>query len=216
MIEQIVDLDRYLTLAINGSNSVMLDAFALIVTSTVAWLPIGLFMCWYIYRNYNLKTMLFVLGAILCCVLVADVVSSGIFKPLVERFRPSRDPEIMYAVDVVNEYRGGCYGFFSSHATNTCSVAVFLCCVFRNRSLIYMFALFTLVNCWSRIYLGVHYVGDVFVGLCFGTLVGLCVYRLYIRFGGVHVSDKDRYILVMNLVSYVAFLLLSVLLASFF
>ena len=79
-----------------------------------------------------------------------------------------------------------------------------------------MFALFTLVNCWSRIYLGVHYVGDVVVGLCFGTLVGLCAYRLYIRFGGVHVSDKDRYILVMNLVSYVAFLLLSVLLASFF
>ena len=82
MIEQIVDLDRYLTLAINGSNSVMLDAFALIVTSTVAWLPIGLFMCWYIYRNYNLKTMLFVLGACLWQTLFLPEYSSLLLNAL--------------------------------------------------------------------------------------------------------------------------------------
>ncbi len=216
MIEQIVALDRDLTLALNGSHSVLLDALAMIVTSTVAWIPIGLFLHWYVYKNYGWRTTLLVLGSILLCILVADTVSSGVFKPLVERWRPSRDPNIMYVVDVVNEYRGGRYGFFSSHAANTCSVAMFLILLFRSKPLTSLFLLFTLANCWSRIYLGVHYFGDVVVGLCFGALVGYCVHKLYVRCGGVHVTDPDGYVLVVNLISYVAFLLLAWFLASIF
>ena len=215
-MEDVLASDSFMTLAVNGSHSILLDAFALIVTSTVAWIPLGAFLFWYVYRNCGLKTMLLALGSVLLCVLVADAVSSGVFKPLVERWRPSRNPGIMYAVEVVNEYRGGSYGFFSSHAANTCSVAVFLCGLVRGKALACMFWLFTLVNCWSRIYLGVHYFGDVAVGLCFGALVGFFVHKLYVRCGGVLISDKGSSILVVSLISYVAFLLLSLFLACFF
>ncbi len=216
MVDWIINLDANLTLAINGSHYLFLDAFAMIVTSTVAWIPIGIFLCWYIYKNYGFKSMLLTLGSILLCVLVADTISSGIVKPLVARWRPSQDPGMMYAIDVVNQYRGGRYGFFSSHAANTCSVAVFLCMLFKSKSLTYMFMLFSLVNCWSRIYLGVHYFGDVIVGFCFGALVGLCIHKVYVRYGGIRAYDKDGYVLVSNLLSYVAFLLLAWYIANFF
>lgn len=216
MIDQILELDREITLAINGSNSLALDAFALIVTSTIAWIPIALYMLWYVYRKNGLKTMLLTIGGILLCVLIADTVSSGIFKPLVARWRPSRDPEIMYLVDIVNDYRGGRYGFFSSHASNTCSVATFLALQFRSRHLCVMFVLFTLINCWSRMYLGVHYFGDIFVGLCFGVLVGLVVFKLYSRLGGTTVADNKGCVFVANLSTYVAFLLLIPFVAASF
>lgn len=216
MFEKIIELDKTITLAINGSHSVILDSFALVVTSTIAWIPIGLFLLWYIYRNNGTKTMLMVLGSILLCVLVADSVSSGIFKPLIERWRPTRDPEMLNLVDVVNGYRGGRYGFFSSHAANTCSVAVFLCMLFNTKKLTLMFIAFTLVNCWSRIYLGVHFFGDVIVGLIFGTFVGWGIFRLYAKLGGQRASDELDYVFVANLASYIAFLLVAGFLANAF
>ena len=214
MIDYLLQLDEKITLAINGSHSILLDHLALIITSTIAWVPLGVFLLWHVYRNYNLRTMLYVLIGLGLCVFLADTISSGFFKPFVERFRPTRDPELMYVVKVVEGYRGGRYGFFSSHAANTCSVALFLGLLFRNKILYYLLAFFTLSNCWSRVYLGVHYFGDIIVGLLCGVIVGWCVYRLYMRCGGVLLT-KDSYSLVeIQIIMYISFLLLAPFLAA--
>ena len=97
------------------------------------------------------------------------------------RWRPTHDPQIGILVDVVNGYRGGNYGFFSAHAANTFSLAVFFSLLTRNRILSYFLISWSLVNCWTRMYLGVHYPGDILVGLLWGGLVGYGVYRLYLR-----------------------------------
>jgi len=85
----------------------------------------------------------------------------------------------MHLTDVVAGYRGGYFGFFSSHAANTFSIATFLSLVFRNRNISLSLFAWAILNCWTRIYLGVHYFGDLLTGAVFGTLVAYLAFRVY-------------------------------------
>jgi len=113
--------------------------------------------------------------------LLAGTIDDTIVKPLVARWRPTHDPQIGALVDVVNGYRGGNYGFFSAHAANTFSIALFFSLLMRPRRGVCFMVAWSLINCWTRLYLGVHYPGDITVGLLWGGLVGYGVYRLYCR-----------------------------------
>ena len=214
MIDKLVQLDTAITLGINGSESSMMDYVMLIITSTVAWIPLGVFVLWHVYKNYGTKTLLYVLLGMGLCIFAADMISSGIVKPLVARWRPTRDPGLMYVVDVVNGYRGGRYGFFSSHAANTMSVAVFLCMFFRKKIITGLFIFWSLLNCWSRIYLGVHYFGDVVVGILCGLIVGWCVYKLYRRIGGQNANTDSYPVAVACMLTYVCILLVAPFMAA--
>ena len=118
-------------------------------------------------------------------IFISDQLSSTVFKPVFQRWRPTRDPVYMYFVDVVHNYRGGMYGFFSAHASNTLSVAVFLACLIRNKALNIVIISWSLLNCYTRLYLGVHYLGDVLVGICFGLVIGLTLAYFYRKYIGV-------------------------------
>jgi undecaprenyl-diphosphatase len=102
-------------------------------------------------------------------------------KPLVARWRPTHDPQIGALVDVVDGYRGGRFGFFSAHACNTFSIAVFFSLLVRSRLLTIALLFWSLTNCWTRLYLGVHFPGDILVGLLWGAVVGASVYLLFTR-----------------------------------
>ena len=112
-------------------------------------------------------------------IVVADRICSGIVKPTVARWRPTQDPQIMYMVDVVRGYRGGRFGFFSGHACNTMSFAVFLSCIFRYKKLTFTLLFWSITTTLTRIYLGVHYVGDVLVGWSVGIILGFLFYIIY-------------------------------------
>ncbi len=186
--EAILDADRALTLAFNGSESLYLDALAVTATRTVVWLPLALAFLYVVIRNNNLPAIFLTVFGVALCVLLSDQIASSLFKPLVARFRPAQDPHLMYLVRVVNDYRGGQFGFFSSHAANTVSVALFVSLVTRYWRLSVALGAWVLLNCWTRVYLGVHYVGDVLAGLFCGLMVGALVWllwrRLSLRFAG--------------------------------
>lgn len=181
MLKTLTDLDTQLTLLFNGSDCYFLDMIATTATKTTTWVPLGVLLLYVLYRMKNWKNLVLILVCIALAITLADQMASGIFKPLVARLRPSHNPDLIGLIDIVDDYRGGKYGFFSSHASNTCAVAVFLSFLFRNKVFTLLICSWTLINCWTRLYLGVHYVGDITVGLIWGVCVGWMVYKLYIN-----------------------------------
>ena len=180
-MEELIQFDKQLLLAVNGSDSLFLDYLVLILTNAKTWIPLYLGLFYVVVQTHrkHWKEILFILVAAGLCVLLAGAVDDTIVKPLVARWRPTHDPEIGALVDVVNGYRGGNYGFFSAHASNTFSIAMFFSLLMRQRLMTIFLVCWSLINCWTRLYLGVHYPGDILVGLCWGAIVGYSVYRLY-------------------------------------
>ena len=175
-----IGLDKQWLLALNGSDSLFLDSLVRTLTATVTWIPLYLALLYVVLKNSdNARKVLLVLACAGLCVLLAGTIDDTIVKPLVARWRPARDPEIGMSVDIVNGYRGGRFGFFSAHASNTFSIAVFFAWLIRSRALTVAMVLWSFVNCWTRLYLGVHYPGDILVGLIWGSIVGTLVWLFY-------------------------------------
>ncbi|MBR1548659.1 MAG: phosphatase PAP2 family protein [Prevotella sp.] len=181
-MEQLIHFDKQLLLLINGSDSLLLDYIVLTLTNAFTWVPLYLSLLYVVLKtNRQPRQVLYILAAAGLCVLMAGTIDDEIVKPLVARWRPTHDPEIGMLVDVVDGYRGGRYGFFSAHASNTFSIALFFSLLMRHRALTVALVLWSLTNCWTRMYLGVHFPGDILVGLLWGAFTGYVVYRLYCR-----------------------------------
>ncbi len=219
MIEAIIDFDKRLLLALNGSDSTFVDAMAMFLTNAKTWIPLYIvLLIMVVIRSrygtvgkccsphnhssaasnstfssnhsssasnaWNCKRVFDVVFVVACaglCVLLAGTIDDEIVKPTVARLRPTHDPEIGALVDIVDGYRGGRYGFFSAHASNTFSIAIFFSLLMRKRLLTIVLISYSLINCWTRIYLGVHYPLDILCGLLWGGSVGMLVYNFYKR-----------------------------------
>ena len=187
-VQGLIETDRLATLSINGSESVFWDGVANMYTSVYVWIPLALAAILLLIRNINPRRLLFVIAMVALTVLLCDQLSSAVFKPMFQRFRPTWDPYILNMVDTVNGYRGGSYGFFSAHAANSFGLAGFFIWLVRDRLFSLSVGLWAIVNSLIRVYLGVHFVGDILVGAIVGTIIGSLTYLIY-RF----VSRKDRY-----------------------
>lgn len=175
-------LDHTLTLLINGSDSIFWDNVMYTVTNTFSWSMVIVALLVIIFKNNSIKNTLIILLTIALLIFVADRICSGLVKPMVARWRPAQDPQLMYMVDVVRGYRGGRFGFFSGHACNTMCMAVFLSMLFRSAKVTLVLIFWSLTTTFTRLYLGAHYLGDVCVGWCVGIILGLLFYYLMRRF----------------------------------
>ena len=179
MMEQLAELDKDLFFFLNGLHTSWLDPVMYYISQTLTWLPVYLLLLWVLIKNYGWRTLLWLVGLALA-ITIADQVTSGLMKPFFERFRPSRDPAFAEGlVHVVNGYRGGKFGFASSHAANAFAVATFLYLLLRNkvRYTGYFFIMAALIA-YSRIYLGVHYPADILAGGAIGAVAGSLCYRI--------------------------------------
>lgn len=182
MLNELIDFDRWLLLAVNGSASLYLDGVVKTLTGIVTWIPLYISLFYLVMRNNDfVRRIIFIVFCAGLCYLFAGAVDDGLVKPLVARWRPTHDPVIGWQVDIVNGYRGGNYGFFSAHASNTFSLAVFFSLLIRSQLLTVAMVVWSLTNCWTRLYLGVHFPGDILCGLLWGGFVGSMVYYFYLR-----------------------------------
>lgn len=179
-MEQLIHLDQHLLLLLNGSSSLFLDHLVMTLTNGLTWIPLYVALLYTVIRTEaDARRVLFVLAAAGLCVMLAGTLNDTFVKPVVARWRPARDPFIGPLVDTAFGYRGGRFGFFSSHAANTFSVAFFFSLLLRRQIATVTLIAWSLLNCWTRLYLGVHYPGDILVGLLWGSVVGYSVYWIF-------------------------------------
>lgn len=179
-MDTIIQMDKQLLLAINGSDSLFVDYLAKTLTTAATWIPLYVSLFYVVVKNNdNFRRIICILACAGLCVLFAGTVDDLLVKPLVARLRPTHDFQIGMLVDTVDGYRGGKYGFFSAHAANTFSIAVFFSLLMRSRLVTLLLVGWSLTNCWTRLYLGVHYPLDILCGLLWGGSVGSGIYFLY-------------------------------------
>ena len=177
MIDYLMDIDADALLAVNGLHDMFQDAFWWMVTAKWSSLLLVLALAW-ILLHQNRRHALLVLAMLGLTVLMADQISSGLIKHLVERLRPTHDPSLESMVHVINGYRGGMYGFVSSHAANSFAITTLIALVMRHRVVTLSMFTWALLQCYSRVYLGVHYPGDILGGIIVGVLAGWLVWQL--------------------------------------
>ena len=179
-LERIIEIDQSALEIFNGSDSMFIDGVAFVLTSGLTWLPLYLALFYLVVKNNETMAQIgLIVGCTLLCLILSDGISEYLCKPWIARPRPSNDPIIKYSVHIVNNIRGMDYSFFSAHAANTMSIAVFFCWLVRSKLLSVFLILWSLLNCWTRMYLGLHYPGDISVGLIWGVTVGSLVYLFY-------------------------------------
>lgn len=185
-MQYLINIDTDLLLWINQHHAEWADTLMWIVSGRLTWLPLYLLLVGLLFWRFGWRRALVYLLALVAVVGLSDWISSGVIKHAVCRFRPTHEPSLSGQLHIVRDYVGGLYGFVSSHAANTMSVALFYSLIwtgqpaFRHRSkhdaLIWLLMIWVALNCYSRMYLGVHYPGDILGGLVVGSAVACVVY----------------------------------------
>jgi undecaprenyl-diphosphatase len=180
-MDEILELDREIFLELNSSfRNPFLDQLMMFLSTTYAWIPLHLFLLYLLIRNLKKQTWL-VLLAVALTILMADQITSSIMKPFFERLRPSHEPSLAEKIFLVNKYRGGRFGFASSHAANTFGIATLMWLVLKMyRPWIGLLFLWAVFVGYTRIYLGVHYPGDILAGFLVGFLCALASYYFFL------------------------------------
>lgn len=200
LLNDVGDVDRAATLLLNHDGGMFEDNLWWMFSSRLVWLPVAAVFLYEIFagrRRTGWAEAAIVLSGLALTVYLADAVSASVCKPLFARLRPSHDPSFAGLLHFVGGYRGGPYGFVSSHAANSFGVFVYVAMLFRRRLVVLALLLFVTCVCYSRIYLGVHYLGDILGGCVLGSAFGLGVFflvvkmcRLFRRYASVAVGPR--------------------------
>lgn len=192
-MQRLIDIDTDILLWINHHHAAWADQFMWVVSSRWTWLPLYAMLIGLLFWRFGWRRALVFLVAIAAAVGLSDWVSSGIIKHLVCRLRPTHEPLLTGQLHIVRDYVGGLYGFVSSHAANTMSVALLYTLIwtrqvvsphrptvthYPNVIVPVVLFLWVVLNCYSRMYLGVHYPGDILGGLFVGVVMALLIYTL--------------------------------------
>jgi len=174
MIETLESWDKSLFKLLNGTHSEILDAVMPWISNKYVWIPLYALLLYFLIKHSGLAAWQVIVGVIFL-ILISDQVASGILKPWAERLRPCYDPELEEQVHLLKGC-GGRFGFASSHASNSFAIAMF-CWLLLKDSIRHTWLLFiwAAVVAYSRVYLGVHFPGDILVGAIIGIFSALIV-----------------------------------------
>lgn len=191
---EIIQLDHNILLFVNSLHCTFFDYFMKACSDKYVWIPFYLALFLLLIRTFGKKKALLALLFIALTVLLTDQITASFIRPLVCRLRPSNlDNPLSAMVHVVEGYRGGSYGFPSSHAANTAGLLFFIIQLFRRRAIVWLMVGWMVLVCYSRMYLGVHFLGDILVGMAIGAIIGTLMARLYMKLITNYELSAERY-----------------------
>ena len=179
MLEKIISIDTDITQFFNSFHCPNFDTFMFTFSGKFIWVPMYAMILLLFFWKFRVKTaFIYTIGLVLTIV-ITDQLCGSVFRPLFERLRPANlENTISDFIHIVNNYRGGRYGFPSCHAANSFALATFLCFTVRKSRFVFFILFWALLNSYTRLYLGVHYFGDLTVGAIVGVIVGFVMYFL--------------------------------------
>lgn len=176
MIDYLNNIDTALFSFFNGMHCGYFDRVMWLMSGRLTWLLMIIVLIYVLFRR-NWKTGVAVIIGIALVILFCDQISSTFIKPVVHRLRPSHTESLSATIHLINGYTSGLYGFVSSHATNSFGVAMLVSLIFKNKWLTTAIFTWAVIVCYSRIYVGVHYPGDIICGAALGSIIGWVVYQ---------------------------------------
>lgn len=180
MLESLQHLDQHVLLFLNGFHAPFWDSFMWIFTGKIAWIPMYATVLYVLYKNFNAYTAIFTVIAIGLTITYADQICATVIRPWVGRMRPSNvNNPLSEFIHILNDKRGGRFGFPSCHSSNSFALAFFIMLFFKKRWLTVFIMCWAVINCYSRIYSGVHYPGDLLAGLVVGMSGAYLIYYLF-------------------------------------
>jgi undecaprenyl-diphosphatase len=179
MLNELIHKDIELLIYLNNLGTTQWDGFWLFITNKFSAIPLYLLLLYFTYKYFGLKKTLLILVAVALLITITDQ-TSNLFKYGFKRLRPCHNEDISHLVRLVKSSCGGKFSYFSAHAANSMSVAVFFGMLFKKYSnywLVFLISWALLVG-YSRIYIGVHFPLDVITGIAFGIIYGLLIYAV--------------------------------------
>lgn len=179
MLDSLHQIDNQILLCINGDYPPFWDCFMWIISAKETWIVMYISLFFILLRNFSLRVSLMILVGIILTLVFTDQVCASVIRPMAERMRPSNiNNPISKYVYLVNGYRGGSYGMPSCHSANTFGLAFMMILIMRNKILSTALLLWACLNCYSRMHLGVHYLGDLLCGMLVALVGAMIIYHL--------------------------------------
>lgn len=179
-MEQVIQFDRDLFLYLNGLGTVTFDGFWMFITGKWNAIPLYVILLVLLYKKLGLKQTLLTVVLVAIMIACTDQLANLFKKVLFLRPRPCHDDILSESMRLVKSHCGGRYGYFSAHAASSMALAVFLGKLLKPHiKYLYTFLIvWALCVGYSRIYIGVHYPGDVLTGFVFGAIIGTLMFVL--------------------------------------
>ncbi|WP_235935420.1 phosphatase PAP2 family protein [Flavobacterium ichthyis] len=189
-METLLELDRNIFIFLNNLGAETFDGFWAFITKQINWIPVFAIFAYLVFKHLGWRHAVLILLMLALLITLTDQ-TTNFFKNYFLRLRPGSDPSLDGLIRAVQTRKS--YSFISGHASNSMAAAYFLFRVLKPyvKFMGFIF-IWPFIFAYSRIYLGLHYPGDILAGYVWGILTATLIMQLYIFLRNKYFPQKEQ------------------------